>query len=402
MPTFAYKARSLTGQLESGTLVADSSAAVARMLSERALMPVQVDEVAAQQTSFLTGGMRRVPISKIGVIYEQLSDLLKAGVPVLRAIDVLSKQAGHAGLTRVLREIHKDVAGGDTLADALGKHPQAFPELHVSMIRAGEKGGFIEDVLSRLSQFVTRQDELRNKFMGAMIYPSVLLFGLIGAFTFLMAFVVPKIRYLIEDQPNLPTPTIIVFAVNDMFSKHFVVMGGVLLVIGIVIYAALQSEGGKRFMAVAQLRAIGIGRIYTMVALCRFCRIFGTLLASGIPILQALRIAKDSTGNIILAESIDKATENVRSGESLAGPLGACGLFPPAVINMIAVAEESNTLEKVLIEIAESNEARTARQIDLAVRMLEPLMLLMMAALVGFIAVALLVPILQMATSGLK
>lgn len=402
MPTFAYKARSLTGQLESGTLVADSSAAVARMLGERALMPVQVNEVAAQQTSFLTGGMRRVPQSKVGVIYEQLSDLLKAGVPVLRAIDVLSKQAGHSGLTRVLREVHQGVAGGDTLADAMSKHPQAFPDLHVSMIRAGEKGGFIEEVLSRLSQFVTRQDELRNKFLGAMIYPTVLLFGLIGAFTFLMAFVVPKIRYLIEDQPNLPTATIIVFAVNDMFSKHFAVMGGVLLVLGIIVYAALQSEGGKRFMAVAQLRVFGVGRIYTMVALCRFCRIFGTLLASGIPILQALRIAKDSTGNIILAESIDKATENVRSGESLAVPLGACGLFPPAVINMIAVAEESNTLEKVLIEIAESNEARTARQIDLAVRMLEPLMLLLMAALVGFIAVALLVPILQMATTGLK
>jgi general secretion pathway protein F/type IV pilus assembly protein PilC len=176
----------------------------------------------------------------------------------------------------------------------------------------------------------------------------------------------------------------------------------VLLVVVIIIYSILQSEAGKRFMAVAQLRVVGLGRIYTMVALCRFCRIFGTLLASGIPILQALRIAKDSTGNVILAESIEKATENVRSGESLAGPLGASGVFPPAIINMIAVAEESNTLEKVLIEIAETNEARTGRQIELMVRLLEPLMLLLMAVLVGFVAIALLVPILQMATQGLK
>lgn len=402
MPTYAYKARTMTGQLESGTLVADSTAAVARMLGERSLLPVQVDEVATRQTSFLTGGMRRVPIAKVGVVYEQLSDLLKAGVPVLRAIDVLSRQAGHAGLTRVLREVHKDVAGGDTLADALGKHPQAFPDLHVSMIRAGEKGGFIEDVLNRLSAFVTKQDELTKKFLGALIYPAVLLCGLIGAFGFLMGFVVPKIRFLIENQPNLPIPTRIVFALNDVFSQHAVALGGVLLVVVIIIYSILQSEAGKRFMAVAQLRVVGLGRIYTMVALCRFCRIFGTLLASGIPILQALRIAKDSTGNVILAESIEKATENVRSGESLAGPLGASGVFPPAIINMIAVAEESNTLEKVLIEIAETNEARTGRQIELMVRLLEPLMLLLMAVLVGFVAIALLVPILQMATQGLK
>jgi general secretion pathway protein F/type IV pilus assembly protein PilC len=284
----------------------------------------------------------------------------------------------------------------------MAKHPQAFPELHVSMVRAGEKGGFVEEVLTRLSEFVARADELRNKLIGSMIYPAMLLCGLIAAVTFLMSFVVPKIRGLLESQPNLPWATKVVFAVNDAFGEHLTVTLVVLAILAIGVLGFLQSGLGQRVLARLQLKLPGFGRIYTMVALCRFCRVFGTLLASGIPILQALKISKDSTGNPILAESIDAAAENVRAGDSLAAPLAASRMFPPAIISMVAVAEESNTLEKVLVEIADTQERRTARQIDLAVRMVEPIMLLLMAVLVGFIAIALLVPILQMSTQGIK
>ena len=401
MATFAYKARNRTGEAIAGTLVADSTVAATRMLDERALVPTEIREVHTKQRSFLTGGTRRISSSKMGVLYEQLADLLKSGVPVLKSLDILGRQSDSPAVARVLKEVHDDVAGGDTLADAMSKHTHAFPELHVSMIRAGEKGGFIEDVLTRLSEFVARADELRNKLIGALIYPSVLFLGLVGAVAFLMSFVVPKIRPLIQNQPNLPFATKIVFAVSDALTDHYVVVVVLLAIVGVSVYFALQSPGGKRALAKFQLRAFGYGKIYTMVALCRFCRIFGTLLASGIPILQALRIAKDSTGNVILAESIEAATENIRGGESLAAPLAASKVFPAAILSMIAVAEEANTLEKVLVEIADTQEKRTARQIDLGVRLLEPLMLLFMAVLVGFIAIALLLPILQMSTTGM-
>lgn len=401
MPTFTYKARNATGEQVVGTLVAETSAAAARMLDERSLLPVAVDELRLSQQSFLTGGTRRIGASKVGVIYEQLADLLRAGVPMLRALDVLSKQTTHVGLARVLREVHDEVAGGDALADAMSKHPHAFPELHVSMVRAGEKGGFVEDVLTRLSDFITRQDELRNKLVGALIYPCVLLVGLLGAVSFLMVFVVPRIRQIIPDT-DLPTASKIVFYTSDVIRDRFLTLGGVLLVIIVAVVGFFQSTAGKRLWARLQLELPVFGRVYTMVALCRFCRIFGTLLAAGIPILQALRIAKDSAGNLILAESIDKASENVRGGQTLAGPLAASKLFPPAIVNMIAVAEESNTLEKVLVEIANTQEARTARQIDLSVRLLEPLLLFVMAVVVGFIALALMLPILQMSAQGLK
>jgi len=384
-----------------GTLVADTSSAAARQLFERTLQPVEVEEVKAAARSILTGRSKRVSVSKIGVLYEQLADLLAAGVPVLRAISVLSKQSTNPALAQVLREVHDDVAGGDTFADALEKHPYAFPALHVSMIRAGEKGGFLEDVLSRAAQFVARQDELKNKFLGSMIYPCILLLVGLAAVVFVMSFVVPRIRSLLEQQPNLPLPTQMVFALSDTLANHYLVILGALIIVIIAVAVFFQSAAGKLALARLQLSMVGIGPIFTMVIVCRFCRIFGTLLANGIPILQALRIAKDSTGNPIVMETIEQAAEAVSAGESLAGPLGRSKLFPPAIVDMLAVAEESNTLEKVLVQVADTQEARTARKIDLFVRLLEPLMLLVMGAMVLFIAIALLLPILKMSSGGL-
>jgi general secretion pathway protein F len=400
MPTFAYKARSADGEQVTGTLLADSPIAVARMLDERQLLPIEVNEQAAGNRSIFTGKARRVSVSKLGPMYEQLADLLRAGVPILRALEVLGQQASSAALAQILREVRDDVSGGDSLADAMLKHPQAFPELHASMVRAGEKGGFLEDVLTRLSEFVARQDALKNKFIGALIYPSVLLFGAIGAVTFIMAYVVPKIRQVMEGQ-QLPLLTQIVFGASDFVSSYWLVLVGAIVAVVGGVMGFLRSAAGQAMWSQLQLKMVLFGRIYTMIAICRFCRVFGTMLANGIPILQSLKISKDSSGNVIIAEHIDEAAEAVRKGEALAGPLAASRVFPPAIVDMIAVAEESNTLDKVLVEIANTQEERTAQQIDFAMRMLEPLLLMFMGIMIALIAIALLVPILRMATSSL-
>jgi len=401
MPTFAYRARNASGQEVRGTLLADSAMAAARMLDERSLLPVEVEEQAARERSVLTGRARRVSLSKVGQMYEQLADLLRAGVPIMRALEVLGQQASSPALARILREVRDDVSGGDALADAMRRHPHAFPELHAAMVRAGEKGGFLEDVLARLSEFVARQDALKNKFIGALIYPCVLLFGAIGAVAFIMTYVVPKIRAVLEGQA-LPLPTRVVFAISDVLRDHGLWLVGGLVLVVIAAVAFLQSQAGQAVRSRLQLRMIGVGKIYTMISICRFCRVLGTMLTNGIPILQSLKISKDSTGNAILADAIDEAAESVRAGESLARPLSVAGVFPPAIVDMIAVAEESNTLDKVLVEIANTQEERTARQIDFTMRMLEPLLLLMMGVMIAFIAIALLVPILRMATTTIK
>jgi general secretion pathway protein F/type IV pilus assembly protein PilC len=399
MATFTYKAKASNGQTITGVLTAESHQAALRTLDERALFPILVKEGGQAAKTVLPGRKRKLKLRVLTSFYSQLADLLRAGVPVLRSLDVLARQNANPLLSEVLKEVHADVSGGETLGDSMGKHPNAFSPLAVAMVRAGEQGGFLEDVLTRIAIFTEKQDELKNKLIGSMIYPVVLMSAGVVVVSFLMASVVPKIRGLL-DRVEKPWLTTMVFAISDFVRADGIYLLGFLVVgVGLLV-PMLKSDKGKQVMDELKLKTPVLGPIVKMVAICRFCRILGTMLHNGVPILAALKISKDSAGNRLLAEQIDRAAENVQKGETLAMPLGSGGLFPPDIVDMIAVAEESNNLEGVLVQIADSNEARTARQIDLGVRLLEPLMLLLMAIFVVIIAVALLVPILKMSSAG--
>ncbi len=396
MPSFSYKAVEEGGKQVTGVLTAENYGVALRMLDEQSLFPIQVREGVEQSTRTFTG-RRRIKISHLTVFYSQLADLLKAGVPMLRSLDVLSRQGSAGALAQMVKELREDVAGGTSLGDAMAKHPNAFSPLHASMVRAGEQGGFLEDVLHRIAIFSEKQDELRNKVLGAMIYPVILIVIAAAILVMLMVVVVPKLGdHLRPETFNIMTH--VVFGVSHILEKHYVgILFGLFVVVGGV-SSYMKTENGKRFWDWFKLRAPIMGNVFTMVAICRFCRILGTMLHNGVPILQALRISKDSAGSSLLSATIENAADSVRKGAALSTPLGQSGLFPPTILDMIAVAEESNNLETVLVQIAETNEARTARTIDLAVRVLEPILLFMMAGVVFCIAVALLLPILTMGT----
>jgi len=355
-------------------------------------------EGGAAERASLTGRARKLKLRVLATFYSQLADLLRAGVPVLRALDVLARTASNPLLREILRVVHNDVAAGETLADAMAKHPHVFNSLAVAMVRAGEAGGFLEDVLARISAFSERQDELRNKLVGSMIYPCILLGVGLLVVTGLMVVVVPKLRGFL-DRVDKPWITTALFGVSDFLQHRGLYLLGAMVVGAFFVVPVLRSQRGQVTLDRLKLRLPVLGPIFTMVAVCRFCRILGTMLHNGVPILQALHISKDSAGNRILAEQIEKAAESVQKGESLALPLGASGMFPADIVDMIAVAEESNNLENVLVQIADSNETRLARQIDLGVRLLEPVMLVVMACFVLTIAIALLVPILRMSSA---
>jgi len=398
MPSFSYKAVAQGGRHVSGVLTAENYSVALRQLDELSLFPVHVREGVEQGTVPFSGGRRRkVKGSHLTTFYSQLADLLKAGVPMMRSLDVLSKQSSTGSLTMTVRELREDVAGGMALGEAMAKYPHAFSPLHASMVRAGEQGGFLEDVLTRIAMFSEKQDELRNKLLGAMIYPIILVVIAAIILIMLMVVVVPKLGdHLRPETFNIMTH--VVFGVSNLLQNHYI---GIFLGVFVVLAAAssyLKTAGGKRFWDRYKLRGPILGKVLTMVAICRFCRILGTMLHNGVPILQALRISKDSAGSELLAETIEKAADSVKKGAALSAPLGDSGLFPQTILDMIAVAEESNNLETVLVQIAETNEARTARSIDLAVRILEPILLLFMAGVVFCIAVALLLPILTMGT----
>jgi general secretion pathway protein F len=396
MPTFEYIAKDITGRQRDGVMQAESHAAVVRTLGERALFPVRIAPQAPAAPRF--GWGRKIKLRQIGAAYGQLSDLLAAGVPMLRALEILSRTAANPRLGRIVAEVRDTVAGGETLADSLARHPKVFTELHVAMVRAGEHAGFLEEVLTNLASFLERQDDLRSKVRGAMVYPAVLATLGVGAVAVMLLFFVPMFKQFLGAQ-HLPLPSRVLFGLSDAVRGHAWLALGAAAAIVLAGCVYLRGESGRKLWARAKLKIPLAGRAIRMVAITRFCRVLGTMLANGVPIIQALAISKDATGNAIMAEAVDAAAENVRAGEPLADPLQRSGLFPEEIIEMIAVGEESNQLERVLVQTADTVERRTNRQVDTAVRLVEPLLLMFMAGAIGFIALGLVYPIFTMARS---
>ncbi len=372
-------------------LQADSDAAAARTLDERGLFPVEI----APQTVARTGLRGRIKLRDVGVFYGQLGDLLAAGVPLLRSLAILSRVGLNKRLTELVARISESVSGGEPLADAMSQHPAVFTSLQTAMVRAGERGGFLEDVLINLAEFIDRQDELRSRVRGAMVYPMVLT-G-VGALVVLavLVFLVPRFKPFFMNM-ELPVPTLILFAASDLLTTNLPLLAGLAFLAAVGVRAAWRSEAGRQTWDRWRMRLPVLGRVLRMVSVTRFCRILGTMLANGVPILQALDIGKDATGCAVMAASLDEAAENVRAGEPLAEPLKRNGMFPPEVVEMIAVGEESNQLERVLVQVADTVERRTSRQVDVAVRLLEPLILVGLAVMIAFVAVGLLYPMFVM------
>lgn len=398
MPDFVYQARNPTGGAANGTLVAANEREALNLLDQKGLFPIKI-ELAKQTVARQMGFGKKLKPRLLATLYGQLADLLHSGVPLLRSLEILERQSHHPHLTEVLKDIRGEVADGTSLADALGKHPRVFGDLTVSMVRAGQEGGFLEDVLKRIAEFTDHQEELKSKVIGALAYPMFL--TIIGSIIVmgLIIFLVPKFEEMFAKQRETGDLPFLTVALLD--SSKFL-QGNILFVLaglGLgwwLLRRWMGTPAGRRRVDSIKLALPGAGRIWQALAVARFCRILGTLLHNGIPILTSLKIAKDSTGNVCLTEAIDKASENVKGGQSLGGPLASSGYFPTDVVEMIAIGEESNTLEKVLVNIADSTERRTTRQLDLLVRLLEPVMLLLMAAVTLVVVLALLLPFLNM------
>jgi general secretion pathway protein F/type IV pilus assembly protein PilC len=401
MPEFKYLARELTGKQVSGVLTAASEKDALTSLATRSLFPLSV---ALSEESQKQGavGSRRVPSRFQTVFYSQLADLLKSGVPLLRSLQLLEEQATHPALKYVIQDVREQVADGDRLNEAMRRHPRVFNFLTVSMVKAGEEGGFLEDVLSRIAAFNEQQEELKGRVTGAMVYPVFLMVVGMAVITVMMVWFVPEFAVMfrqMKEAGTLPWATTTLLNISDMIQQNgvLVVCGAVAAVIAAGYY--LQTEDGRRALDAWKIKVPGLGGILQNLAVARFCRMLGTLLKNGVPILQSLRIAKDASGNVILSEAIGNAAENVSAGQSLAVPLRASGQFSRDLIEMIAVGEEANNLENVLINVADNLEKRTSRRIDMMVRLLEPLLLLVLAAIVTFVIAALLVPVLNMSTT---
>jgi len=398
MATFLFKAIDAQGREVADTLVAQDRASAIELLFERSLSPVSVqrqDEGPAEGT---LSRSTRVSKNEVEAFTRQLANLLAAGVPLSRALSILSREAAKPAAARLWATVHDQVSGGMALADALAQHPRAFPPVYVAMVRAGETGGFLDVVLEQIATFRAREQDLKEKVTSAMLYPAILSVLATGILVFLLIYFIPRFSTMFSEYGgSLPGLTKAIVAISEAAVRYWFVLVLVVVLIVFVVQRTTATEEGRRVRERLMLRMPLMGRAVARFALVRFCRMLGTLVGAGVPLIAALRVAKEAIGNQVLADTVEDAIDDVQRGTPLARSLEGCRvLFPASVIEMVSVAEESGGLDKELIRLAGAYEQELDRYLKMLVAMAEPALLFLMAALVGTIVIGMILPIFNM------
>jgi general secretion pathway protein F len=388
MPVFEYTALDTAGGRTAGVLNGASEQAVLAELESRRLVPVSIKTRADARAR--RGA--RVSARRLGATYLQLADLLRAGVPLLRSLRLLANRKSAPRLAAVFKDLAENVAQGAELSDAMSQHDSVFPRVHIAMVRAGERGGFLEQVMSRLGQFVMGQAELRSKVAGNLVYPVMLVvFGALVLGVIFGVFV-PKFRPMFDQIPDLPLVSKLVFGASTLVGKFGVATLAALVFGALGAWRLSLRPRVRRRLDQARTRMPIVGPLVRSIAAARFCRMLGTMLGNSVPMLTAMQIAREAAGNSLMEEAIEKATEAVRAGQPLAGPLAESGLFADDVLEMITVGESANNLDEILTTIAATIEARVDRMLSAVVRLLEPIMLVAIALVVATVAAGLILP----------
>lgn len=395
MPTYVYVARGRDGKRHRSTIDADNRQALTNLLQGRGLTLESVREKSAGRG--LAG--RRVKTMELALFTRQLATIVNAGLPLLQGLDILAEQTEDPNFSKIIQKIAQSVEGGDTFSDALRNYPRAFPDLYVSMIRAGEAGGDLDGVLIQLAEYLEASEELKRRVRSAMTYPVVAFSMILMIAAGLVIFVVPQFEEIFKSFGNaaLPMPTQILMNISDVLRSWralLVVAFFVAVVIATRIYG--RTENGRYNLDQLKLKLPIFGKLLRKVAISRFTRTLGTLTRSGVPILQAMEIVERTAGNEVYAKAIREANDSVRGGETLADPLARSGEFPAMVTRMIGVGEKTGALETMLAKIADFYDAEVKATVDALTSLIEPVLILMMGIVVGGIVIALFMPILQL------
>lgn len=394
MASFEYTAVTMSGERVVGVLAGGNEQAVLAELETRRLTPIKVREVEERAAGVVR---RRVSTRALATNYVQLADLLRAGVPLLRGLKLLGARKANPVLGKVFNELADSVADGTELAEAMSARPDVFTRVHVAMVRAGEKGGFLEQVLSRLGSFLLAQADLRSRVIGNLIYPSVLV--VVGTLVLgaIFALFIPKFEPIFAKM-ELGVLTRSVLAISHVASAYWMYA---LIGIGLCVAAAWRIRRIPRLRREVDRHKFKIpivGPILRAFAVARFCRILGTLLGNAIPMISAMQIAKEAAGSVVMEEAIEAAAEAVKQGQHLAPPLQQSGLFSDDVIEIINVGESANNLDTVLLSVADTLDQRLDRQLNAAIKLIEPVLLMVMATVVGLVVLALILPMTQLAS----
>ena len=410
MPSFSYRALQADGKIAEGMLDAGSRPDALRQIETLGLRPVNVTEKLSKAAkngsaspstpaamSFKFGG-KKVSAKELENFTRLLSSLLAAGVPLSRALVILQKEASSAASKAQWKQIHDLVVDGLSLADAMAKSPETFPRVYVAMVEAGEAGGFLDVVLAQIAEFQSREKELKSKVMTAMLYPCILLVLALVVLTVLLVFFIPKFqRVFASIHGSLPLITQIIIGASHAIRSYGLLVGAGLVGLFFLARTWFASEKGKRAWEGLILQAPLVGPLIAQFAMARFCRMLGTLIGAGVPLVHGLNVARRSIGNQILVDAVAQSIERVQQGGRLGQSLADCrSLFPGSVLEMIAVAEESGKLDGELVRIAAETETDLDRNLKTAVAFAEPAMLFLIAGFIGVIFIGMLLPVLSM------
>lgn len=422
MPKFNYVAMDSRGKETKGTLeVSNQSEAITR-LKEMGYFPTKVVEAertskekadkarqSAGKAAAKKGGLNlnikipglsgRVKPKTLTAFTRQLATLVDAGLPLLRGLRVLEKQERNVTLKEILGQLAFSIEGGSTFSEGLAQHPKVFNKLFVNMVKAGELGGVLEVVLGRLADFMEKAQKIKGKVIAAMFYPAAVITVAVVILTVLMVWVVPKFKDIFKDMlpgQDLPPFTRFVLGISDAIANHFFITAGVLAatIIGLVTF--VRTRVGRRLFDKFKLNMPVLGEVIRKVAISRFTRTLGTLISSGVPILQALTIVKETSGNVIVGAAVSAVHESVKEGETITQPLEAANIFPPMVISMVDVGEQTGALPEMLMKIADTYDDEVDNAVAAMTSLLEPVMIVFLAVIVGSIVIALFLPLIKL------
>jgi type IV pilus assembly protein PilC len=426
MPTFAYIAKDSSGKESRGTVDAASQAQAVSKVRGMGLFPTAIGETGGGSASsgsrsaprksakkpapkkkgsaknieiklprFLRG---RVKQKDLTVLTRQLATLVDAGLPLLRGLNVLKRQTAHPTLRETLGGMAEAVESGSTFSDSLTNFPKIFDNLYVNMVRAGEAGGVLEVVLNRLAEFAEKAEKIKNKVKGAMVYPIVVLIAAIGITGFLLIAVIPKFEAIFQDLmqgKELPPITRFVMNASELVVANWYIVLAAVAVFVVLFKIFAKTKHGGYILDVAKINMPMFGSLVRRTAIARMTRTLGTLLASGVPVLQALTIVRDTTGNAVISRAIQSVHDSVKEGESMTAPLSQCKVFPPMVISMVEVGEETGALPDMLNRVAETYDDEVDNAVAGLTSVIEPVMIILLAVIVGTIVIAMFMPMIQ-------
>lgn len=391
MPNYLYTARTAQGEVRTATIDASSRDAAAAQLKRLRLTVVKLDEVTKRKTS------GKVTMRDIVIFTRQFSTMINSGLPLVQALDILATQSENPVLQEVTREVVFDVESGHTVADALAKHPNAFTDLYVNMVAAGEAGGILDTILLRLATFMEKNDALVRKVKGAMIYPAVILSVAFGAVVILLVVVIPTFQTMFESAGiALPLPTRIVIAMSEFLQRFWWVVIAVVAAFVVSLQRYYKTPDGHLVIDRILINAPVLGDMLRKSAVSRFTRTLGTLISSGVSILDGLEITAKTAGNRVVSDAIMESRASIAGGDTIAAPLAKSQVFPPMVISMISVGEQTGGLDEMLGKIADFYDEEVDAAVSGLLSLLEPVMVVFLGVVVGGMVVAMYLPIFDM------